>query len=224
MMKDLVMGVDEAGRGSVVGDMVVAGYLVREDEIDLLTSLGVRDSKELSPRARARLFRDLSAIGIPVAVSIPPSDIDRANINRLTVKAIVKLYNVAARIAYSQGYVIKRVTIDGFGGRRSVIDSLRSVGFRGEVVVEEKADSNYPEVSAASIVAKHLRDTRIEVLRSLYGVEGSGYPSDPRTLEWIRGVLARGERVPVIRYSWATIERLRGRPKSLYEFMGGSGG
>ncbi len=72
--------------------------------------------------------------------------------------------------------------------------------------MEPKADSRYPVVSAASIIAKVIRDRRIDVLRSMYGVKGSGYPADPETREWVMKVLSSGMRPPIIRYSWSTLE------------------
>ncbi len=92
--------------------------------------------------------------------------------------------------------------------------------------MEPYADSKYPVVSAASIIAKVVRDRRIDVLRSLYGVEGSGYPADESTVRWVMDVIRRGERPPIIRYSWGTlkgtgayVEKAKRARRTLKDFM-----
>ncbi len=205
-----VIGVDEAGRGSLVGEMIVAAVAVPLDEISYLVEEGVRDSKVLTPQARARLYH-LIASRYPFAVAhVTPSEIDSTNLTRLTESAIEKAVSLV--LPRVEG-VVERIVVDRYGRPRLLHYKLRRLGFRGRILVEEKADSRYPEVSAASIVAKHVRDSRIRVLRSMYGVRGSGYPSDPRTVEWVLETIARGERPPIIRYSWGTLEGTGARVK-----------
>ncbi len=208
----MLVGVDEAGRGSLVGDMVIVAYAVHSDSIEALKDLGVRDSKELDSGRRAELYFSLVKVGVFSASRVEPREIDRYNLNKL--EAVKVAETVARLLKYSMIKVNGgiRVTIDKFGNSSLVKEALarRVTGIRYEVVIEEKADSKYPEVAAASIIAKYLRDSRIKVLRELYGVEGSGYPSDPKTIEWVRKVLSRGERPPIIRYSWYTVKKLGG--------------
>jgi len=216
-----VIGVDEAGRGSLIGEMIVAGYMINEEDLDLLKEIGVKDSKELSREARRRIYRELANIGSYTIEPIPPSLIDKRSLTSITEEAI-------SRIVYrlSRGVdpdCIKRITIDRYGKVRRLRSMLYGMGIYSRVIVEEKADSKYIEVSAASIIAKHVRDERIRVLSILYGVRGSGYPSDPRTVEWVMNVLGRGERPSIIRYSWGTLEgtglRVRKGRRSLEDFM-----
>ena len=203
-----LVGVDEAGRGSLVGEMIVAALAVPESDIPLLVEEGVRDSKTLSPAARRRLYRLLSKRYPFAAVPVTPSEIDSENLNTLTARAAAKAVGVlAARLG---GYTrICRVTVDKFGDPSRLILMLRRQGYRGPIVVEPRGDARYPEVSGASIIAKHVRDARVRVLSSMYGVEGSGYPSDPRTISWLERVLRSGSIPPVVRRSWDT---LRGTP------------
>ena len=219
------VGVDEAGRGSLVGEMIVAIYAAREDTLPLLEEMGVRDSKELTPGRRRELYKSLARLAPFVVVPVPPWDIDRRNLVDLTEEAIIKGAGIlAGRLS---GCKVARITVDRYGSPRRIGLARRLLGCECPVVVEEKADARYLEVSAASIVAKHVRDERIRALRSLYGVEGSGYPSDPRTLEWLDRVLSTGLKPPIIRYSWGTLEeyglrvkkeRSR-RSRSLEDFM-----
>ncbi|MCI4436683.1 MAG: ribonuclease HII, partial [Ignisphaera sp.] len=85
-------------------------------------------------------------------------------------------------------------------------------------------DSKYIAVSAASIVAKVLRDWHIDQLKKVYGDIGSGYPSDKKTVEWLQNYYKEfGELPSVVRKSWKTIERILGisakKQKSLVEYI-----
>jgi len=204
------VGVDEAGRGSIVGDMIVAAYAVEARRLGDLADAGVRDSKELTREARARLYRVLASLGWLAVASASPREIDEENLNRVTARKVRLAVSRVLRMLGGAGRV-ELVVVDKFGDASAVKAALRSLGLaRAEIRVEEKADARYPVVAAASIVAKHVRDERIEVLRSLYGVRGSGYPSDPETEEWLLNVFSRGEEPPIIRYTWSTVKRLGG--------------
>ncbi|MCE4599801.1 MAG: ribonuclease HII [Desulfurococcales archaeon] len=203
-MSKWIIGVDEAGRGSLIGEMIVAGYAVKVSDLDKLVELGVRDSKELSRASRRELYRILASMGVYTVYPVPPERIDSENLVDLTEEAIIAVIGyLGARIGVSG---IERITIDKYGRERGLKTAIRGLGCDCRIVVEEKADSRYPEVSAASIIAKHVRDERIRVLRSIYGVRGSGYPGDRETVEWVMEVLSRGNRLPIIRYSWETLE------------------
>ncbi len=226
-MTGVVIGVDEAGRGSLVGELIVVAFAMREDSLGVLEDLGVRDSKELSRERRASLYRALARLGIFAVAAISPADIDAYNINELeAAKAAEVVARLSKLVNASRGVVI----VDKFGDVSRLKKLVeREVGGGFTVVVEEKADARYPIVAAASIIAKHLRDTRISVLSKIYGVEGSGYPSDERTIEWVKRVLERGEKPPIIRYSWYTVKKLGGpwvkktgkvKSRSLDEFIG----
>lgn len=206
------IGVDEAGRGSIVGEMFIAAFAMPDEVERVLAEMGVRDSKKLSPAKRAELYNVLKMW--PFAVkAITPRDIDSYNINKLEIRAVIDVLGVLAR-RLGESFENARIVVDKFGDvREELLRALARMGFRGILVVEEDADEKYVEVSAASIIAKHLRDRRIKVLRSLYGVEGSGYPSDPRTIGWIERVVSSGLKPPVIRYSWATMDRFGLRVK-----------
>ncbi|MEM1927784.1 MAG: ribonuclease HII [Acidilobaceae archaeon] len=202
----LRVGIDEAGRGSVIGELFVAAIVIRDADEEHLLKLGVKDSKRLSERQRRDLYHTLKRW--PFAVTaISPREIDTFNVNILEeVKIQALLDNLKRRVG--DEILNARIAIDKFGDSSKLISRLRSRGFKGAIIVEEKADERYVEVAAASIIAKHLRDTRIRVLSSIYGVEGSGYPSDERTLRWLERVLEEGSRPSIIRYSWSTLEKL----------------
>lgn len=225
MDPELLIGVDEAGRGSLVGELVVVAAAVPREMVEELRRMGVRDSKELSRRSREELYEALK--GLPFSAElITPAEIDKYNLNRLEERAATKaLLSLHKRLGNS--FLDSRIVIDKFGNVRGLEEELRRRGFRGELVVTEGADERYVEVSAASIIAKHLRDTRLKVLSSLYGVRGSGYPHDQETVDWVREAVKGGERPPIVRYSWSTLASLgikvvrkgKGGRKTLDEFM-----
>ncbi len=200
----IVIGVDEAGRGSLVGELIVAAVAVPIDLLEDLKEIGVKDSKLLSPDQREELYRTISRRLVFSVSSIKPREIDHENINVLTSNALyMNLSRIFKRVDPES---VERIVIDKFGSVPKIKVAVRKTGYRGKIIVEEKADFKYPEVAAASIIAKYVRDSRIKVLSSLYGVRGSGYPSDPRTVEWLQEVLARGNPPPIIRFSWGTLK------------------
>ncbi|GAB6148495.1 ribonuclease HII [Stetteria hydrogenophila] len=227
-----MIGVDEAGRGSLVGEMMVAAFAVEKEKLGLLERLGVNDSKKLTPRERERLYWELARIGKFVVVPVRPREIDERNLNELTGDAVVTGLGILKRRL--QGRPVERIVIDKFGSSHGLELRVRRLGYHAPVILEEKADEKYLEVAAASIIAKRTRDVRISVLRKMYGVEGSGYPSDPRTVSWVLRVIESGHRPPVIRYSWSTLKgteayvrkgkmtsgKGRGGRRTLDEFLG----
>jgi ribonuclease HII len=95
---------------------------------------------------------------------------------------------------------------------------------KSEIIAENKADSTYPVVSAASIIAKVARDEEIERLRKEFGVRGSGYPSDEETIAWMKEYLDKHKKFPekgLVRYSWETTKRMLAerKQKSLFGFL-----
>ena len=207
---DLVLGIDEAGRGSLIGPLVVGGFLVARHELGTLRDLGARDSKALSPSRREEVYGRLGSKGRRLTVVIPPTTIDthvrRHGLNGLEARAFARL----VRRTRPQEVFVDACDVDPdrFG---SLVARLS--GNVAPVRSSHHADRDFPVVGAASIVAKVRRDRAIERLRDHLGAEiGSGYPSDGRTLDFVRSVLAAGPAPrPWLRHSWATAERLKPR-------------
>jgi len=203
---ELVVGVDEAGRGSLVGDMFVAAVAVARDRVHLLPALGVRDSKSLSRERRALLVpRILEVADAVVVCRVVPEEIDRENLNDLEVEAIERI----ARQLKARDLAVGEVVVDEVAGRaRDIEVAIHRYYPEARVAVVPRADRDYPAVAAASIVAKFLRDKHVELLGRVYGEIGSGYPSDPRTLEWLRRVRSSGELPSCVRRSWRTVGKV----------------
>ena len=210
--KRYVLGIDEAGRGPIIGPMIVAGVLLDESVVSELVVSGVRDSKELTPRRRRRLAKEILEKAYAVIIArVPPSLIDSVNLNRLEEDTF---RHIASRAHILTRGVLAAVYADAVGSPGRLSEILRAVLPSGVTVkVAPKADQLYPPVSAASIVAKVVRDEEIGKLRRLHGFRGSGYPTDPETLEWIREAYTRSpdNPPPFIRRTWGTLRTLAPR-------------
>ena len=207
----LVGGVDDAGRGCIIGPLVLAGVAVEESKIGKLTEIGVRDSKTLSPAARARLYPLIKDLAYKVvSVKVPPEEVDKyvarrkkfIRLNLLEAEAAAKVIEeLEADLVY-----VDAPDTEPERFKRNVVALLRR---KVEVISEHEADKTYPIVSAASIIAKVERDAEIAKLREKYGEFGSGYPADPTTIAFLRDWLAKhGEIPPFARKTWKTWKRL----------------
>jgi len=209
-----VAGVDEAGRGPVIGPLVVAAVLYPEEELETLRAMGVRDSKTLSPKRREALAREIKSTASGISYfDLQPWAIDKV------VKRGVKLRKLNYLEAMAMAKAIRdlrpnRVYVDTADvlPDRFAGDILRVLDWEPEVVCEKKADVNYPVVSAASILAKVRRDSFISRLREEHGDFGSGYPSDRKTVVFLESILDEDDSTPdYVRASWSTVKRLRGQ-------------
>ncbi|MEM0014800.1 MAG: ribonuclease HII [Zestosphaera sp.] len=203
----LILGIDEAGRGPVIGDMFVACVGFNEGGEGSLIGLGVKDSKRLKPRARSALFPRIVEVARVVFVRrYSPGQIDAANVNDLFVNAVTS----AVKSAFEAGFKVGRVYVDALSSPKHRLKIVEGLPSSVELVYEFGADRKYPIVAAASIIAKYLRDAHVRTLHEVYGDFGSGYPSDPRTIKWLseHAVLE----VPIVRRSWSTLARLGMKP------------
>jgi ribonuclease HII len=213
----LIAGVDDAGRGCVVGPLVIAGVLMKEEDIPKLVQLGVKDSKSLSSRRREALAIEIKRIILKHSViRLSPADIDRVvetgrklhRLNRLEAQTMAKIIEtLKPDIAYVDA---SDVLEERF---KHHISELMS--FKTRIVSEHKADKRYPIVSAASITAKVERDRIIAELKEKYGDFGCGYPSDPKTLSFLEQSLKElGEYPDCIRKSWKPAKRVKNEKES----------
>ena len=208
----LVAGVDDAGRGSVIGPLVIAGILIDEGDIPKLVQLGVKDSKLLSPSRREALAVEIKRLAQKHAVvKLSPAEIDMAvergrklfRLNRLEAQAMAKVIEL---LKPDVAYVDASDVLE----ERFKQHILECLPFKVEIVSEHKADRKYPVVSAASIIAKVERDREIAELKAKYGDFGCGYPTDPKTLEFLRHCLENFKGYPeFVRKSWKPAKKIR---------------
>ncbi|MDD1657095.1 MAG: ribonuclease HII [Methanomicrobiales archaeon] len=201
----MICGVDEAGKGAVLGPLVVAAVACHDDAE--CRSLGARDSKDLTPLQRARLFQEITARFPCAVISYPAGEIDAFR-KRMTLNDFMVLAHaeVISRLGPDLAYV-DACDVDARRYGRDVSARLRSPC---RIISEHHADHKYAVVGAASIVAKVTRDEAIAALASVHGEIGSGYPSDPYTVAHLESYLnAHHHPPPYARRSWATIAALQ---------------
>ncbi len=203
-----VLGIDEAGRGPVIGPLVMCGYMIESRNLPKLRELGVKDSKLLARRRREQLAEKLEKLSSDIAVlKIPAEEIDRlrisSNLNKLEIKLMCGMVDALQP---------DKVIIDALEANESGFMKKIAVGIRckAEIIAENFADKNYPEVSAASIIAKTNRDRAVDELKKIFGDFGSGYTSDPRTVNFLKDWIKNNKDYPeIVRKSWVTAQVIR---------------
>jgi len=203
--------VDDAGRGPVIGPLVIAGIAIEERRIDDLRSLGVKDSKMLLASTRTRLSKEIpGVIEECQVVELEARELDRIvnrapKFQRLNLLEAKVMAQVIEKLKPDVAYVDSSDTrTDRF--KNNILDCL---SFTPRIVSEHKADINYAVVSAASIMAKVRRDSRIDELKREYGEIGSGYAHDPTTARFLRDYYSEhGDFPPIVRRSWKTLRNI----------------
>lgn len=207
-----VAGVDEAGRGPAIGPLVVGGVLFDEETAEALPSMGVKDSKKLSPKRRESLEGEIMNLADSWAFfDLQPRTIDKV-VNRGVVYRKLNYLEAMAMAKVIRDLAPHRAIVDPADTviDRFVGDIKRVIPPWIEVHGESHADDIYPVVSAASILAKVRRDRFVAELREEHGDFGSGYSSDRKTVSFLESWFEdRDDCPPFMRCSWATIKRLR---------------
>lgn len=193
-------GVDEAGRGPVLGSMFVA--CVRADPTTLPD--GIDDSKRLTPPRRESLAAALNAddrISVAVeAVTADEIDDPETDLNALTIDAAARAIDRVAANGLSGVVDACDTDVARFGRRVAAATSTEA-----SIEARHRADEQYTLVGAASVVAKVARDAHIDDLAAEYGPLGSGYPGDPNTRKFLREYVdEHGVLPPFARASWKT--------------------
>jgi ribonuclease HII len=218
----MICGVDEAGRGPVIGPLVVAGVTF-ENDLELIEN-NVRDSKKITPKRREILSKKIkeSAVNYEIML-ISASDIDHMRkvmtLNEIEVNAFSEIIEkLKPDICYVDA---ADVNDERFG--KNILSRL---SFKPEIISKHKADDIYPVVGAASILAKTRRDEEVQMIaqeleKKLDMPLGSGYPADPVTQKFLRKwVKTFGKLPPHTRHSWKTAQNLlkENKIKKLDEF------
>ncbi|VVB77208.1 Ribonuclease HII [uncultured archaeon] len=224
----IIAGGDEAGRGSVIGPLVISMVSIGKGKEKKLSDIGVRDSKLLSKKKRAFLFDEIRSISEEVQTyKITNDEINTAMKSGISINQLEAMH-FARLLDEMQGGIDKAyidspdVIAERFGMRISLFAKrpTKVVGIKGgskekdniKIISEHKADIKYPVVSAASIIAKVIRDSEMERIEEEVGIHiGSGYPGDKETVEVIKANLKSRVLSPYIREYWKTLENIRQR-------------
>lgn len=204
----LVCGVDEAGRGSLLGPLVVAAIAIEKSKIHKLSEIGVKDSKKLSAKARERLYGQIIKIVDDYQVSkATPKQIDLAvNQHKLNNLESIHMAKVIQKLSPSVSYVDScDVNAIRFGKELEKMCNSKVKSYH-------HADSKFVVVSAASIIAKVTRDRAIAKLAKQNPV-GSGYPSDSKTINFVKVWFSKNGQLPeFVRKSWAPAKLIVSQP------------
>ena len=199
-----VIGIDDAGRGPLIGPMILAGVMLTEEQEKLLKKEGISDSKILSHPVRIKMSKLIKkkSLSYKIVKTIPEEIDNHSNLNTLEAEKAAEIINYL-----NKGDKIK-VIVDCPSVNTKVWSStLRSLINETEninLICEHKADANHASVSAASILAKVTREEEVEKLKKEYGDFGSGYPSDPKTKLFLKQKGAVLKDSGIFRKSWAT--------------------
>ncbi|WP_321420830.1 ribonuclease HII [uncultured Methanomethylovorans sp.] len=210
-----IAGIDEAGKGPVIGPMCIGGVLADKEKLDSLKNLGVADSKKLAPKKREHLAHQIRKYAQKVYIfEVSPSQIDELR-KVMTMNQIMVLgfSRVLEELQPDMAYVdAADVNATRFGTNLKAQYAKKYPEKANElsVVSEHQADATYPVVSAASIVAKVRRDELIKELGKKIGIDfGSGYPSDPKTQRFLEDWSREHDTLPeFVRHSWKTAENV----------------
>ena len=202
--KKYILGIDEAGRGSVLGPLVVGGVLMEERKVKFLKRIGVKDSKRLTMKKRTTLSRKIKKISQTTTRIITATEIDElrktgTNLNEIETNNMTDIIDeLKPNICYIDCIDVKE---DRFQNK------LNKRYHNIEIITKHKADDIYDIVSAASIIAKVERDKQMAIIRTEYGSVGSGYPSDKNTINYLKSL--NNNYPPIVRQSWNTVINLK---------------
>ncbi|MBR3140510.1 MAG: ribonuclease HII [Methanobrevibacter sp.] len=202
-----ILGIDEAGRGSVLGPMVIAGVVVPEKMEKVLERMGVKDSKRLTPNRRTILSRKLKKMFDYEIISISAREIDDMRAGGINLNEIEKnaMEEIILKLKPEKAFV-DAVDVKA---ERFQENLCNDTGFN--IIAEHKADDKYIEVGAASIIAKAERDLQISEINKEFikqGGIGSGYPSDPTTKKFLTNY-TYDEMPDFVRRSWNTVAKMK---------------
>jgi ribonuclease HII len=200
-----VCGVDDAGRGSMLGPLVIAGISINKTKISKLSLMGVKDSKQLTPKSREELYKKIILLVDDYYVAkISPKSIDASvknhGLNQLEAKYMAK---VISKLNPDISYVDScDVNPQRFGKEISKLSNNK------KIKSYHHADSRFVVVSAASIIAKVTRDKAISRLRKTHDL-GSGYPSDSKTIDFVKTYYTIKKILPTfVRKSWKPTQKI----------------
>lgn len=216
-----ILGIDEAGRGPVLGPMVYASCFCPVSCKEKLAELGCDDSKKLTEEQREKLFAILNEasndfVGWMVDI-LSPTYLSTSMLSKTKYSLNAISHDTAISLikrAKAKGINVTEVYVDTVGPPEKYQAKLKGIFPEIDITVEKKADSLYPIVSAASICAKVCRDHCITQWKFSENPDisreyGSGYTSDPKTKKWLRDVVEPIFGFPsFVRFSWSTADRV----------------
>ncbi|HOD89869.1 MAG TPA: ribonuclease HII [archaeon] len=207
-----IAGIDEAGRGCVLGPLVISVCVIPEDKQEYFRQIGVKDSKLLTKKQREFLFDRIINESVEYKIIVIPAE---------ELNVLMKEYSLneieaqkAAELLFSLKTDVSLVYVDSPDVtqerfKKRILDNLKLIGGNPKkynIISEHKADFNYPVVGCASILSKVTRDSWI---KKLTGKDISGYSSDPKTISFLKDYIIKYKKLPeYARTEWKTIDNI----------------
>ena len=213
----LELGIDDAGRGPVIGPMVLAGCLIDEKTATKFKKWGVRDSKQLTPKRREFLTQKIKdeaktfEIVLADADEINKKQDSGTNLNMLEAEKTAKIINKINKGNKKIKVIVDCPSTSIVKWRDLLMTKIKDLS-NLEIVCEHKADKNHVSVSAASILAKSTREKEMDKLKEKYGKEmGSGYTSDPTTTKFLTKNVTKHKDSGLFRKNWSTWKKAQAK-------------
>ena len=212
-----IAGIDEAGRGPVLGPLVFGAVILSREQERELAEKGITDSKLLNQKRRSLLYQEITKLSVEwhtLHLSAKEIDTRRNNgetLNQIEVKSMIKLLK-----QFTHPFNILYIDAADVKADRYAIPFRES--FPGvKIVSRHKADLEFVVVGGASILAKVERDIAIEELEKKTGMKlGSGYPSDPHTRKFLKTYYQKHHSLPdFVRKTWKTVNNVIEEVKGL---------
>jgi ribonuclease HII len=206
-----LIGIDDAGRGPVIGPMILAGVLIEENEEITIKEWGAKDSKMLTPKKRREIKEKiLKKFKSHIEISTPKEIDESSNLNYLEAIKTAKIINKLTEDLDEKVNVIIDCPSVNIASWSNDVQKLIKKPEIVNLSCEHKADEVHPVVSAASILAKEKREDEVYRLKQEIGKDfGSGYPADPKTKEFIKDNFQDEKYKHIIRFSWNTVKKLQ---------------
>ncbi len=205
-----LLGIDDAGRGPVIGPMILAGVIIDENDEHKIKALNARDSKLLTPLQRKSIAESLKPDFTHYIVTSSPKQIDdSSNLNYLEAIKTAEIINYLTKDLNEKTKAIVDCPSVNIESWSNDVQQLLEKPENIILSCEHKADANHPIVGAASILAKEKREDEMKAIRTKFQMElGSGYPADPKTKNFLAENFDKEKYAPIIRFSWNTVKKL----------------
>lgn len=208
---ELITGIDEAGRGALIGPMVITGVTIPRFNEEKLRKLGVKDSKLLSPKKREELYEKIEKLATNIAIMrVQSCKIDNyramgVNLDKIEAMRMAQIIdlNMDSKI------YVDSLEQNSKKFKQLIVSFLQKKD--ADLVVENYLDESVIVVGAASIIAKVERDKAIKELEREIGEPiGVGYSHDQTTINFVEKLIkqTKGNLPDYVRKSWVTTELL----------------
>jgi ribonuclease HII len=205
----LTIGIDDAGRGPIMGPMILAGVLVDDKIEKSLKKYPIKDSKQLTHPKRIELSKIIKEHVIAFHIEkTTPVQIDTAlttgtNLNTLEAIKTAEIINALNKKTKKIKVIVDCPSTNTLAWKKTLISFVEHPS-NLDISCEHKADVNHLPVSAASIIAKVQREEEVEKIKKEFGSTGSGYTSDPYTIEFLKQHGKRLKNSGIFRKTWQT--------------------